>query len=293
MNTLKRLILSFCFLFIIVGCEMDPSLEQAPGVPSQVNENNDDNSSTENADGEPSVSILDRLASQEMYSTEATGCASWLFPDMYTDENQVRLSRAMIATPMEESGDDRFPVITIYQCLHCGGFDEDGYLAWIEELAVMISEKPGDVVLVIEPDTFAMSANDDEMNDILDKVCGIIADNAENAAVFLDIGHSGWIDAEGVFELVSQYENYDKIDGWASNTSNFQPMELEELFADELYELTDKPVIIDTSRNGCGIPSTIYNPADDEWCPGDEFSVHEDNPAILFNYYNKPSDEED
>ena len=120
-------------------------------------------------------------------------------------------------------------------------------------------EDTHDVVLVIEPDTFVFSANDTEMLAILDETCGIIADHADNAAVFLDIGHSGWLNAAGVHELVSAYNNLDKIDGWASNTSNFQPMDVEEIFAAELFDLTGKPVIVDTSRNGCGVCYDDYH----------------------------------
>ena len=117
--------------------------------------------------------------------------------------------------------------------------------------------------------------------------------NADNAGVFLDVGHSGWVDAETVWKKVSEYENRDHIDGFALNTSNFQPTENETKLAEELFALSGKPSIIDTSRNGCGVPSTIHNPDDDEWCVGDEFAHPDDAPAVLFNYHNKPWDQAD
>lgn len=281
-----------------VACEMTPSTrnpgantnsEDSPEPTDDKKSNHTDEDNTE--DNDENLPILEKLARQTMFSSENTGAAKWLYPGMYA--NEVRISRAAIASLMDASGDNAFPVITIYQCLHCGGVDFDAYFAWIEELSIMISEKPGEVVLVIEPDTFAMSASNDEMNDILDKTCGIIGDNAENAAIFLDIGHSGWMNAQEVWDIVSDYDNLHKIDGWASNTANFQPSDVEQRFADELFAFSGKPLIIDTSRNGCGVPSTIHNPDPNEWCPGDDFDLHPDTPSIFFNYHNKPWDEED
>jgi len=67
----------------------------------------------------------------------------------------------------------------------------------------------------------------------------------------------------------------------------------EKAYAAALYAASGKPVIIDTSRNRCGVPDTIWNPDLSQWCPGDSFSWHNSDPAVYFNYYNKPSNKND
>jgi|GEM_PF-3695102 len=236
---------------------------------------------------------LDRLLGMEMYSSNPTGAATWIgdwgdMPSVVRDEMDAAAAQG------------RFVVFSTYYSVDLNP-DESGFIAWIEGVASAIGSSPGPTVVALEADAFPSAGDDEAKHRMLDRAIGILKQSAPNAAVFLDIGHSAWLDAQSVVDRARTYQNYALIDGWASNTSNYNPTENEIAYADALYALSGKPTIIDTSRNGCDHPPNIpvHNPpqctggqTSNCWCEGQPFQFHDD-PAVLFLYYNKPSDEPD
>jgi len=245
------------------------------------------------ADGGPDGStasgnpLLDKLSSQMMFSSKPTGAATWLVSG---DTGAVR---GQIGNDMNAAQTSKFPVFTLYHFNMGSGTSASAYHDWVSQVADEISKHSGNAVVVVEPDSFALR-NVTGVDDVLDDAVHVLKQKAPNAAVFLDIGNSNWLNPAGVVSRAKAYPHYAEIDGWASNTSNFQAEANEEAFAQNLYSASHKPTIIDSSRNGLGkTPSTIINPPANEWQPGPKFAFHPDNPAVFFNYYNKPSNERD
>lgn len=231
--------------------------------------------------------VLARLAGKSMYSSKPSGAASWLVSE---DPNACK---ALIDSDMAAAGPERFPVFSLYRYFPNSGTDAVEYASWLGVVAAALGQHRGVCVVVLEPDAFALRERAD-VDTVLDQAIEVLASRAPNAAIFLDIGHSNWLGAEAVIARVKNYRSYAKIAGWALNTSNFQPTEREVGYARALFASSQKPSIIDTSRNGLGrTPSTIFNPPESEWDPGPPFAWHPDDPAVLFNYYNKPSNERD
>jgi cellulase/cellobiase CelA1 len=194
---------------------------------------------------------------------------------------------------MNAAGSARFPVFTLYRYYTNSGTDATAHRAWVTAVAEAVGKHANNAVLVLEPDAFALKDRPD-VDAVLDAALGILAEKAPNAAVFLDIGHSKWLIADAVVARAKGYKNFASIEGFASNTSNFQATAQEEAYARQLFASANKPTIIDTSRNALGRqPATIFNPPDSEWDPGPPFAFHPNDPAVFFNYYNKPSNERD
>ena len=250
-------------------------------------------SGSDAAGGDASVTpggLFASLEGKTPYSTKPTGAATWLV------NADARATQTTIDSDMKAAASsNKFAVFSLYRYQPNSGTDAAGHRAWVTAIAEAIARNPGTCVVVLEPDAFALGTRErPDVDTVLDTAVGILKEKAANAAVFLDIGHSNWIPAPMVLSRAKSYSNYAKIDGWATNTSNFQAMAAEVAFAKQLYEGSNKPAIIDTSRNGLGRqPSTIFNPPDSEWDPGPTFAFHPSDPAVLFNYYNKPSNERD
>ena len=187
----------------------------------------------------------------------------------------------------------RFPIFSFYALLDTP--DETAYKKWLKVQAEAIGKYSSPCIVVLEPDRFASDPKNDT---ILDWSVQALKETAPNAAVFLDIGNSNWLSARIVAARVKKYKSYALLDGFSTNVSNFRPDKDEERYAEELYKLTKKPSIIDTSRNGLSTatgkcPKTVHNPPRSEWKPGAIFRFHPKQPYVLFNYHNKPYHEKD
>jgi endoglucanase len=236
--------------------------------------------------GQPS-GLIAQLEGKTMHSSKPTGAATWLV------NADPGASRSLIDADMNAAGDARFPVFTLYRYYPNSGTNAAAHKSWVTSIAELIGKHQNLCVVVLEPDAFALKERAD-VDAVLDVAIGILKEKAPNAALFLDVGHSDWLAASAVVSRAKAYANFSKIEGFALNTSNFQATDKEVAYARQLHAMTDKPSIIDTSRNGLGrVPSTIFNPPESEWDPGPKFAFHPDDPAVLFNYYNKPSNERD
>jgi len=231
--------------------------------------------------------LLAALRTQSMFSSKGTGAATWLV------NGDSGAARGQIGSDMNSAGKSKFPVFTLYHFNKESNTSASAYHDWVSAIADEIGKHDGNAVVVVEPDSFALN-NVSGVDGVLDDAVAVLKQKAPNAAVFLDIGHSNWLSAGGVVSRAKGYPHYAQLDGFASNTSNFQPEPNEEAYAKNLYLQSGKPVIIDSSRNGLGtVPTTIYNPPADQWKPGPTFAFHAEDSGVLFNYYNKPSNEND
>jgi len=219
------------------------------------------------------------------YGKSEPPAARWLLFN-YSGQNAQSDMRA-------SAKEKKFPIFSFYALLAAPNIQ--AYKKWVIEQAEAIGKYKNLCIIVLEPDRFASNTKNDP---ILDWAIATIKSKAPNAAVFLDIGHSRWIQPKDIVRRVKKYKSYEMIDGFASNVSNFRPDKDEAAFALKLFKTTKKPVIIDTSRNGLSTktgkcPTTVHNPPRTQWEPGAPFAFHPKQKHILFNYHNKPYHEKD
>ncbi len=145
----------------------------------------------------------------------------------------------------------------------CGGYSAGGtndYTNWIGGLARGIGDK--NAIVVLEPDALAgitclsQDAQAQRLQ-LLSSAVSILKANA-NTKVYLDAGHSGWVDPATMATRL-QKANIAKADGFALNVSNFDATGSETDYGTRLSQLLGgKHFVIDTSRNGNG--------SNGEWC---------------------------
>jgi endoglucanase len=148
----------------------------------------------------------------------------------------------------------------------CGGYSAggsnspDGYRSWISSLAAGIGSNSA--IVILEPDALAgitcLSQGDQQTRlSLLSQAVDILKNNS-NTKVYLDAGHSGWVDA-GTMASRLKSSNINRADGFALNTSNFSATQSEIGYGTDLSsQLGGKHFVVDTSRNGNG--------SNGEWC---------------------------
>lgn len=140
-----------------------------------------------------------------------------------------------------------------------GAVDYEEYMDWIE---TMVDEMRGyDPIVIYEPDALAHCAEHDNpqrlaiMKIALERLCTV------SDKVYVDIGHSNWLDVGKAIELLHAVHN-PGIRGFSVNVSNFQTTNDSLAYAQSICEnsMVYKYYVIDTSRNGNGPDG------DNEWC---------------------------
>jgi cellulase/cellobiase CelA1 len=160
------------------------------------------------------------------------------------------------------------PVFVLYaipdrDCGHWsrGGTAEDDYLPWVR--AVVRALAGSHAVVLVEPDSIAQIAVCDRLQDtrlplLRDAVRAL---TGHGLTVYLDGGNenrvpvdtmAGWLRRAGV----------DRVQGFATNVSNFYRVDQERAYADELADAIggDPHFVIDVSRNGQGWRGDWCNP---------------------------------
>jgi endoglucanase len=93
---------------------------------------------------------------------------------------------------------------------------------------------------------------------LISSAVDILKANA-NTKVYVDGGHSGWVDATTMANNIKK-ANIGKADGFFLNVSNFKTTADETTYGTQIsQQLGGKHFVIDTSRNGLG-------PLGQEWC---------------------------
>jgi len=150
----------------------------------------------------------------------------------------------------------------------CGGFSAggvgspDAYRSWIGSLASAIGG--GKAIVVLEPDALAgiacLSAQDQQTRFGLLAGAVNTLKNNPNTSVYLDAGHSAWVDA-GTMAGRLQSANIARADGFALNVSNFQTTADSTAYGTQISQrLGGKHFVIDTARNGLGSNGQWCNP---------------------------------
>jgi endoglucanase len=167
------------------------------------------------------------------------------------------------------------PVFVVYNITdrdlggESGGGSEspDAYRSWVGEVSDAVGDAPA--VLVLEPDALAgvpqMDGDQqDERIGLLHDALTVFRERNPAAAVYLDVGHSRWLTAARVADLVDRVdEDGTLVTGVALNVSNQRPeAELREYAAD-LWDALGRRVhvILDSSMNGASNTGELL-----EWC---------------------------
>ena len=156
------------------------------------------------------------------------------------------------------------PVLVTYAIPQrdCGSYSAGGYSngadyrTWSDNVAAGIGNR--EAVVIVEPDALTdwsclSSEQATERVDLLRYSVNALASDP-NTAVYIDGGHSRWLDAP---ELASRLESagVDRARGFSLNVANFYTTAEQEAYGESVSALTDgKTYVVDTSRNGAGPP---------------------------------------
>ena len=137
-----------------------------------------------------------------------------------------------------------------------GAVDGAAYLAWIRELAVGIGNRPA--VVVLEPDAVALSITDcpdgdpQQRYDLLRQAVEVLTASPQTH-LYLDAGHSGWVQDLGALAAALSASGIDRAAGFSLNVSNVQTDEASLAYGRRLSGLLGGAhFVVDTSRNGSG-----------------------------------------
>lgn len=151
----------------------------------------------------------------------------------------------------------------------CGGYSSGGtnnptaYASWISQIASGIGG--GKAIVVLEPDALAQltclsSADQATRLSLLADAVSTLKKNS-GTKVYIDAGHSGWIDAVTMASRLTK-ANIASADGFALNVSNFMRTTDEVTYGTSVSkQVNNAHFVIDTSRNGNGSDGTWCNPS--------------------------------
>lgn len=180
------------------------------------------------------------------------------------------------------SRDGSVPVLVVYniQDRDCGQYSAGGvksvedYQRFVDDLADRIGDNKA--IVVLEPDAVANLAGR-KAGECLDEVgrdgqYRSLAYAAKRlgglpaATVYIDAGHSGWVQDLQKLAGVLDRAGIAVTDGFSLNVSNFQPTDESVAYGRRLSErLNGKHFVVDTSRNGNGVYDNPKRP-DYGWC---------------------------
>lgn len=203
--------------------------------------------------------------------------AIWLTPEKYpTDDVGDEVHEVMLAAAETSA----VPMFVVYgfpgrDCggQSAGGLPPDEYLPWVAEIAHALGGRQA--IIVFEPDSIALA---DECGDPARRT-SLIADairafSRTVASVYLDGGHSNWVNPNRMAQLLEQ-AGVAEVRGVATNVSNAQTTSAERTYVRHLSDaLGGTHAIIDVSRNGNGPP------IDDAWCNAPGLALGADPSAI-------------
>ncbi len=141
-----------------------------------------------------------------------------------------------------------------------GASSSDAYRAWVGSIASAIGSNKA--IVVLEPDSLAdiscLSSGDQQTRlSLLSGAVSALKKNP-NTAVYLDAGHSGWVNP-GTMAASLKSAGVGAANGFAVNVSNFETAAANTGYGDQVSQsLGGAHYIVDTSRNGTG--------SDGQWC---------------------------
>jgi endoglucanase len=210
-------------------------------------------SSAASAGSDPAFKLLAAQSS-------ATWFGNWN-SDIYGDVKKlVTAAAAANATPVMVAYD--------IPARDCGGYSSggnnsvSGYQSWINSFASAIGSNRA--VVIVEPDAIAQinclsQADQATRYSLLSGAVAALKANP-NTKVYVDAGHSNWIDANTMAQGL-QKAGVNQADGFALNVSNFMPTAQEVTYGQQIAgTLGGKHFVVDTSRNGNGSNGQWCNP---------------------------------
>lgn len=172
-------------------------------------------------------------------------------------------------TRLLERADPCLPVMVIYNLPNRdighyskgGASDPDTYLAFVRTFALAIGRRQP--IVIFEPDglphsTLLEKKPAKERISVMRQALDILTSHCD-AQVYVDIGHSNWLDPETAGKLLDSVSN-SGVRGFSVNVSNYRTTKECVLWAERVREHTQLDYyVVDTSRNGAG-------PYGNEWC---------------------------
>ena len=177
---------------------------------------------------------------------------------------------------MEESiqrllkrAEPQLPILVIYnipnrdigQYSKGGAKTKEKYLDFIERFARGVGESSP--IIIYEPDALPHSTllSEDEQEwrlELMKESLEYLTNNC-NGIIYVDVGHSNWLDPQVASDLLDKVSN-SKVRGFSINSCNYRTTKECVRWGRKILKWRSKDhFVIDTSRNGQG-------PKDDEWC---------------------------
>lgn len=238
----------------------------------------------------------DAIAATEYLAAQPT--AYWLTPEQDPPGTAGSTTASLLAQARDQNA---ALAIVIYglperDCGNhsAGGLSPEDYRSWVREIGKALSGAPDlEKIVILEPDSLSLATECGNLDDrVTELKTAVEALDAPATWIYLDGGHSGWHSPTEAASLISAVGANDRIRGFATNVSNYQPSYDEFEYAHAVSEhLGGLHAIIDTSRNGAGT-------AGSEWCNprgqrvGDAGGTYGDD-VVDTNLWVKPPGESD
>jgi endoglucanase len=224
-------------------------------------------------DGSPDAALLREAASQPG--------SIWLTGPTESDPSAQRDLNEVMRTSTDAASQQAVPVYQLYAIPNrdaCaehskGGFaSSEEYLRWVDSI---ITNLKSPAVFSIEADAIAQSVRGDCMSKeqieeryrTLESAVSKLSASSNALAVYLDAGHSEWFPDPTVLVEPLKRAGINKARGIAVNVSFFVATPEISDWALRLASMagSGKGVIIDTSRNGNGVPPADVT-GESRWC---------------------------
>lgn len=144
-----------------------------------------------------------------------------------------------------------------------GGLDDADYATWTTQIGdALDAVKDVQKIVVLEPDSLALApdcGNIDErtsqLHDAVGRLTGV------DTWIYLDGGHSNWLPADQMADLITRVDVSGEVRGFTTNVSNFNTTTDEFAYAHTVAGILGwGHAIVDTSRNGAGATPDWCNP---------------------------------
>jgi len=142
-----------------------------------------------------------------------------------------------------------------------GAKTKESYLDFIQRFARGIGDS--EPIIIYEPDALPHSTllSEEEQKwrlDLMKKSLELLTNNC-NGKIYIDVGHSSWLEPNIVADLLDNISN-SKVRGFSVNVCNYRTTKESMKWARKILKYRPKDCfVIDTSRNGNG-------PLENEWC---------------------------
>ncbi|MFD4959618.1 glycoside hydrolase family 6 protein [Microbacterium sp. NPDC058389] len=148
-----------------------------------------------------------------------------------------------------------------------GGLDAHAYADWTTAIGQALRDAADtSPIVLLEPDSLALAPECGNAPERVEQLAAAVESLvADSTWIYVDGGHSDWLPAEQMAELIGRVDSASRtaggsgIRGFVTNVSNFMATADEVAYAHEVASHLDGlHAIIDTSRNGAG--------SNGEWC---------------------------